>query len=219
MTIEKVVTGSGEVDVTGSGYWPEGELVDGRPLEDPILLDEVRAVLVGKPANDAACEEDGEWTIQAIRPRPPSSSRRRRSRDCTRRARPASSARRRGAVHVGAQADEHGRARPRRRAGRRRRDQLPDVLLLALYVGTRRRRGASAQQSGSTSSPSSSSLPTRPCARAWRSPTGRCRTAPARSRTSRRAGARLPRRRGDHRPAAGGGGRRSPRRPRPGSGC
>ena len=42
MTIEKVVTGSGEVDVTGSGYRPEGELrVDGRPLDDPVLLDEV----------------------------------------------------------------------------------------------------------------------------------------------------------------------------------
>ena len=67
MTIEKVVTGSGEVDVTGSGYRPEGELlVDGRPLEDPVLLDEVRAVLVGGSlANDAVLrEEDGEWTIQ-----------------------------------------------------------------------------------------------------------------------------------------------------------
>ena len=67
MTIEKVVTGSGEVDVTGSGYRPEGELrVDGRPLDDPVLLDEVRAVLAGGSlANDAVLrEEDGEWTIQ-----------------------------------------------------------------------------------------------------------------------------------------------------------
>ena len=40
MTVQKVVTGSGEVDVTGSGYRPEGELrADGRPLEDPLLLD------------------------------------------------------------------------------------------------------------------------------------------------------------------------------------
>ena len=67
MTIEKVVTASGEVDVTGSGYRPDGELrVDGRPLEDPVLLDEVRAVLAGGSlANDAVLrEENGEWTVQ-----------------------------------------------------------------------------------------------------------------------------------------------------------
>jgi potassium/sodium efflux P-type ATPase len=68
MTIETVVTASGEVQVTGSGYRPEGELlVDGRPLDrDPVLLDEVRAVLVGGSlANDAVLREDGgEWTIQ-----------------------------------------------------------------------------------------------------------------------------------------------------------
>jgi potassium/sodium efflux P-type ATPase len=67
MTIEKVVTASGEVDVSGSGYRPEGELrVDGRPLEDPVLLDEVRAVLAGGSlASDAVLRQDGEvWTIQ-----------------------------------------------------------------------------------------------------------------------------------------------------------
>jgi magnesium-transporting ATPase (P-type) len=67
MTIEKVVTASGEVDVTGSGYRPEGELlVDGRPLDDNILLDEVRAVLGGGSlANDAGLRQDGgEWTIR-----------------------------------------------------------------------------------------------------------------------------------------------------------
>ncbi len=67
MTIEKVVTGSGEVDVTGSGYRPEGDLrVDGHPLDNAALLDEVRAVLAGGSlANDAVLrEEDGEWTIQ-----------------------------------------------------------------------------------------------------------------------------------------------------------
>jgi magnesium-transporting ATPase (P-type) len=67
MTIEKVVTASGEVDVTGSGYRPEGELlVDGRPLGDGPLLDEVRAVLAGGSlANDAVLQEqDGQWAIQ-----------------------------------------------------------------------------------------------------------------------------------------------------------
>ncbi len=67
MTIEKIVTPSGEVDVTGSGYRPDGELqVDGLPLDDPTLLEEVRSVLRGGSlANDAVLREDaGGWTIQ-----------------------------------------------------------------------------------------------------------------------------------------------------------
>jgi potassium/sodium efflux P-type ATPase len=66
MTIQKVVTASGEVDVTGAGYRPEGELrVGGRSLEDAVLLDEVRAVLTGGSlTNDAVLRRDGgEWTI------------------------------------------------------------------------------------------------------------------------------------------------------------
>ena len=67
MTIQKIVTGSGEVEVSGGGYRPEGELrFDGRPLDDPVLLEEVRAVLAaGSLANDAVLrEEGGEWIIQ-----------------------------------------------------------------------------------------------------------------------------------------------------------
>ena len=67
MTVERVVTASGEVDVTGSGYRPEGDLrVAGRPLAGGPLLDEVRAILgAGSLANDAVLRlEDGEWTIQ-----------------------------------------------------------------------------------------------------------------------------------------------------------
>ncbi|MGZ6641055.1 MAG: cation-translocating P-type ATPase [Solirubrobacteraceae bacterium] len=67
MTIEKVVCASGEVEVTGSGYRPEGELrVDGRTLEEGPLLDEVRAILgAGSLSNDAVLRlQDGEWTIQ-----------------------------------------------------------------------------------------------------------------------------------------------------------
>jgi magnesium-transporting ATPase (P-type) len=67
MTIQRIVTASGEVDVTGEGYLPEGELlVDGRPLaEDPVLLGEVRFVIGGGSlANDAVLEEvDGDWVI------------------------------------------------------------------------------------------------------------------------------------------------------------
>ena len=67
MTIERVVTPSGEAEVTGSGYRPDGELrVDGRPLDDPVLLNEIRALVVGGSlANDAVLrEEHGAWTIQ-----------------------------------------------------------------------------------------------------------------------------------------------------------
>jgi magnesium-transporting ATPase (P-type) len=67
MTIELVVTASGEVDITGTGYRPEGVLrVDGHLLDDPMLLDEVHAVIAGGSlANDAVLrEEGGQWTIQ-----------------------------------------------------------------------------------------------------------------------------------------------------------
>ena len=67
MTIEVIVTASGEVGVTGTGYRPVGELlVDGEPLTDPVLLDEVRFVLGGGSlANHAVLREsDDGWVIQ-----------------------------------------------------------------------------------------------------------------------------------------------------------
>ncbi len=82
MTIVRVVTGSGEVTITGSGYEPSGEMkidgepldgepvdgepVDGQPVDDSILLDEVSRVLrAGSLANNASLHEDaGRWTIQ-----------------------------------------------------------------------------------------------------------------------------------------------------------
>ena len=67
MTIVRIVTPSGDVTVTGSGYRPDGELhAAGHRLDDPQLLDEVRFVLGGGSlANDAVLrEDDGEWIVQ-----------------------------------------------------------------------------------------------------------------------------------------------------------
>jgi magnesium-transporting ATPase (P-type) len=67
MTIQRILTRSGEVSVTGIGYVPDGDLeVDGVPLGEGPLLEEVRAVLGGGSlANDAVLrEDDGVWSIQ-----------------------------------------------------------------------------------------------------------------------------------------------------------
>jgi len=66
MTIQRIVTHSGTVDVSGTGYRPEGELtVEGRPLERGDLRSEVRGVLGGGSlASDAILrEEDGTWRV------------------------------------------------------------------------------------------------------------------------------------------------------------
>jgi P-type Ca2+ transporter type 2C len=71
MTVTTVVTGSGEVEVTGTGYRPEGDVViRGRRLGDgdgdAVVADEVRFVLAGGSlANDAVLSDDGGvWTVQ-----------------------------------------------------------------------------------------------------------------------------------------------------------
>ena len=71
MTITTVVTGSGEVTVTGTGYRPDGQaIVGGRPLgdsgQDAWLAEEVRAVVTaGSVANDAVLRSDGgDWVVQ-----------------------------------------------------------------------------------------------------------------------------------------------------------
>lgn len=65
MTLRTVVTASGEIELTGTGYHPEGEAkVNGDAAE--ALLHEARRVLVGGAlANNAQLAEiDGEWRIQ-----------------------------------------------------------------------------------------------------------------------------------------------------------
>jgi magnesium-transporting ATPase (P-type) len=66
MTIVKVVTPSIEVDVTGIGYEPVGEVrAHGRPLHDEALRREVELVLEGGSlANDATLRADGDrWEV------------------------------------------------------------------------------------------------------------------------------------------------------------
>ncbi|WP_020014879.1 cation-translocating P-type ATPase [Promicromonospora sukumoe] len=67
MTIQRVVTASGEVTLTGVGYRPEGEAVAGGvPLTDEGLVREAVMVLGGGSlANDAQLTQaDGGWTVQ-----------------------------------------------------------------------------------------------------------------------------------------------------------
>jgi Ca2+-transporting ATPase len=67
MTIERIATAAGDVDVTGAGYTPKGEILHGgRLVVDPALRDSVQLVLVaGSLANNARlAEAGGEWTIR-----------------------------------------------------------------------------------------------------------------------------------------------------------
>ena len=68
MTIGRVVTPLGEVEVTGVGYRPEGRVEhDGQPLEEggPLWRQTAAVLSGGSLVNDAALQEvDGEWTIQ-----------------------------------------------------------------------------------------------------------------------------------------------------------
>ena len=67
MTVRSVVTASGRVDLTGTGYEPSGEVQqDGRPVEDPVLLEEVeRALAAAHLVNNAVLvQREGRWAIQ-----------------------------------------------------------------------------------------------------------------------------------------------------------
>ena len=67
MTVRTVVTASGRVDLSGTGYIPEGELQqDGRGVDDAALRAEVVRVLraVDRANNAALQQQDGRWTIQ-----------------------------------------------------------------------------------------------------------------------------------------------------------
>ncbi|WP_202129134.1 cation-translocating P-type ATPase [Pseudarthrobacter sp. ATCC 49987] len=67
MTICRISTASGQVELTGVGYRPEGGVLhNGQEVRDPALLREARMVLAGGSfANNAQLREHGgEWEIQ-----------------------------------------------------------------------------------------------------------------------------------------------------------
>ena len=74
MTVRSVVTASGRVEFTGTGYAPEGEVrlqgersasSEGEPLGDVLRSELERALSVGDRASNAVLhEQQGRWTVQ-----------------------------------------------------------------------------------------------------------------------------------------------------------
>ena len=67
MTVRVVVTASGRVNFSGTGYAPEGEVSGegGGPIEGPLRTAVTRALIVADRANNAVVlERDGRWTVQ-----------------------------------------------------------------------------------------------------------------------------------------------------------
>jgi len=67
MTVRTVVTASGRLDFSGSGYAPEGDVLvkGGVALGGPLRDELERALTVADRANNAVLQEhDGRWTVQ-----------------------------------------------------------------------------------------------------------------------------------------------------------
>ena len=67
MTVRTVVTASGRVSFTGSGYAPDGEVQGpgGGPVDGPLRTELERALAAADRANNASVQErDGRWTVQ-----------------------------------------------------------------------------------------------------------------------------------------------------------
>jgi Ca2+-transporting ATPase len=67
MTVRVVVTASGRVTFTGTGYAPDGDVScdGGKPIEGTLRPELVRALTVADRANNAVLRErDGRWTVQ-----------------------------------------------------------------------------------------------------------------------------------------------------------
>ncbi|HYG69890.1 MAG TPA: HAD-IC family P-type ATPase, partial [Anaeromyxobacteraceae bacterium] len=67
MTVRKVVTPTGAVELTGTGYAPDGEVRDGDgPLRDAALREEVVKTLAASElaSNASLVRQDGRWIVQ-----------------------------------------------------------------------------------------------------------------------------------------------------------
>ena len=67
MTVRAVVTASGGVSLTGTGYAPEGEVKrdGGGAIDDALRFELLRALAAADLANNSALvERDGRWTVQ-----------------------------------------------------------------------------------------------------------------------------------------------------------
>jgi len=67
MTVRTVITAGGRVDLSGTGYAPDGTIEqNGHPLRDPALRSEVeRTLRAADLANNASLREhDGRWSVQ-----------------------------------------------------------------------------------------------------------------------------------------------------------
>ena len=67
MTVRAVVTASGRVDMSGTGYAPDGnvQVTGGAPLAGALRVELERALTVADRANNAVLQErDGHWKVQ-----------------------------------------------------------------------------------------------------------------------------------------------------------
>lgn len=66
MTVRAVVTANGRVNLSGTGYAPEGEVTkDDGDIDDVLRAELMRALAVADRANNAVLEQrDGRWAIQ-----------------------------------------------------------------------------------------------------------------------------------------------------------
>jgi len=67
MTVRVVVTASGRVNFSGTGYAPDGEVQveGGAPLEGPLRIEFERALTVAHRANNAVVQNrEGRWSVQ-----------------------------------------------------------------------------------------------------------------------------------------------------------